>query len=90
MRMTSSSVPKDPFPAAHDLALDGRPEDPDPRPLFGRSGHDSVEALADARLEQQRAGGLAHEALDLVRGVLLLSAVQGQAVMPGFARWRSG
>ena len=41
--------------------------------------------LADARLEQQRRGGLAHLALDLVRGVLLL-ACSGAASAPSSSR----
>src|ERR1017187_10396507 len=40
--------------AAHDLAFHGRPEDARPCALLRSSGHDPVEALADARLEEQR------------------------------------
>src|ERR1035441_3294100 len=65
--------------AAHDLAFHGRPEDARPRALLRCTGHDPVEALADARLEEQRRRGFAHEALDLVRGVLLLGAMEGEA-----------
>ena len=35
--------------AAHDPSLDGRAEDPDPRPLSDAPGDDAVEVLADPR-----------------------------------------
>ena len=55
----------------------GLPET-NPRALRGRAGHDRVKSLADARREQQRAGGLPRESFDLVGRVLALSAMRGQ------------
>ena len=67
-----------PFGAAHELAFDRRVEDAHPGALRRGAGDDAVEVLADAGGEQQRGGGLAHLALDLVRRVLLLGAVRGE------------
>src|SRR6266511_4823268 len=64
--------------AVDELAFDGRIEDTHPRSFLGGSGNDRVETLADAPLQEQGGGGLAHLPLDLVRGILLLRAVSGE------------
>src|SRR5262252_8008597 len=70
----------DALPALDELALDGRIEDADPGSLVRRARHDSVEALADPRLEQQRCRRLAHLTLDLLGVVLLFGAVGGERI----------
>ena len=60
------------------LALGGRAGDAHPGALLGGARHDPVEALADARDQQQRGRGFAHLALDLVGIVLLQRAVAGE------------
>jgi len=52
--------------------------DADPRALLGGAGDQAVEALPDARLQQQGRGGLPNLALDLVGVVFLLRAVPRQ------------
>ena len=47
-------------------------------PLFDAPVTMRVEPLADARLDDERGGRLAHLALDLVRRVLLPRAVRGE------------
>ena len=64
--------------SAHDPAFGGRPGNAHPGSLVRRAGDDGVEALADARFEQQRRGRLAHLPLHLGGVVLLLGAVPGQ------------
>ena len=69
----------EPFEAAHDLAFDRRAAQMRTHvPLSDAPVTMRVEALADARCEQQRRGGLAHLPLDLGGVVFLLGAVHGQ------------
>ena len=64
-------------PADHP-AFHHRLDDAHPRPLLRRAGDDRVEALAEARGEEERGGGLPHLALHLGGVVLLLGAVAGE------------
>src|SRR5205807_8927703 len=62
--------------AVDDLAYDRGAAEAHPRPLRRGAGHDRVEALRDARREEERGGGFPGAALHLGRVVLLRRAMR--------------
>src|SRR5215831_162152 len=78
--------------AVHQFAFHRRMEGPYPGPLLRGSGDDGVEALADPLLEQQRGGGLADLALDVIGVVFSLGALRGERLelLVGIGRGPAG